>query len=163
MEALQRHEYETAAGRFRALLEGHPTERALLDRARVYLALCERALSERPVEPRTVEERRTAATAALNSGHDARAESLARGVLAEDPHDDMALYLLAAIEVRRGALEKAISYLSQAIAISPEARAQARHEADFEPLRGLEAFKELTDPPPPSAAPGGSRRARRPR
>lgn len=160
MEALQQHRYNPAAERFRMLLEQHPTERALLDRARVYLDLCARELSRRPAEPRTIEERLTAATAALNNGAHDRAESLARGVLAEDPRQDLALYLLAVIEVRRGSFEKALSYLGQAIAISPEARAQARHEADFEPLHDLDAFQELTELPPP-ATPGGHRRPRR--
>jgi tetratricopeptide (TPR) repeat protein len=160
MEALQQHRYKPAAERFRALVEGHPTERALLDRARVYLELCTRELGRRAPEPRTVEERLTAATAALNNGLHDRAESLARGVLAEHPRQDLALYLLAVIEVRRGAFDKALSYLGQAIAISPEARAQARHEADFDPLHDLDAFHELTDLPR-RAAPGGHRRPRR--
>ena len=49
----------------------------------------------------------------------------------------MALYLLAAVEARRGATDAALSYLGQTIEISPEARAQARYDADFEPLRNL--------------------------
>lgn len=161
MEALQQHRYSPAAERFRALLERHPTERALLDRARVYLELCARELMRRPPEPRTIEERLTAATAALNNQAHDRAENLARGVLAEDPRQDLALYLLAVVEVRRGSFDKALSYLGQAIAISPEARAQARHEADFEPLQNLDAFRELTELPAPSP-PGGPRRPRRP-
>jgi tetratricopeptide (TPR) repeat protein len=161
MEALQLHQYADAAQNFRALIDGHPAERALLDRARVYLEICSRELSKRPAEPRSVEERLTAATAALNNGSHDRAESLARSVLAEHPHQDLALYLLAVIEVRRGALDKALSYLGQAIAISPEARAQARHEPDFEPLRDIGAFQDLTD----LSVPGQSsdpKRAKRP-
>ena len=160
MEALQRHDYDFAARQFNAILSAHPGERALLERVRVYLGLCERALRERPAEPNTLEERLTAATAALNNGDADRAERLAREVLAEDPRHDLALYLLAAIETRRGDYENALSYLGQAIAISPEARAQARHEADFEPLRDLEAFRELTELPP-SGSPPGPRRPRR--
>src|SRR6185295_9137717 len=44
MEALQRHDYSGAANSFRTLLDRFPSERALLDRARVYLDLCEREL-----------------------------------------------------------------------------------------------------------------------
>jgi len=161
MAALQQHRYAPAAECFRALLDRFPAEGALLDRARVYLDLCGRESSRRPPEPRTIEERLTAATASLNNGAHDRAENLARGVLAEDPRQDLALYLLAVIEVRRGAHDKALSYLGQAIAISPEARAQARHEADFEPLHDLEAFHELTELPPPASS-GGSRRPKRP-
>src|SRR6188768_584324 len=42
MEGMQRHEYQSAAALFRELLDQHPNERALLDRVRVYLDLCER-------------------------------------------------------------------------------------------------------------------------
>jgi len=160
MEAMQQHRYGPAGECFRGLIESFPGERALLDRARVYLDLCSRELARRPVEPRTIEERLTAATAALNNGAHDRAESLARGVLAEDPRQDLALYLLAVIQVRRGAFDQALSYLGQAIAISPEARAQARHEIDFEPLRDMDAFQELTELPAPSG-PGGPRKPRR--
>ena len=62
--------------------------------------------------------------------------------------------------VQSGSFEKALSYLGQAIAISPEARAQARHEADFGPLHDLDAFHELTELPPPATS-GGPRRPRR--
>lgn len=160
MEALQRHEYGLAAGHFKVLLDQHQSEGVLLDRARVYLGLAERELSRRPVEPRTLEERLTAATAALNNGDHDAAETLARGVLAEDPHQDLALYLLASVEARRGLYDAALSYLGQAIAISPEARAQARFDPDFEPLYDNDAFRELTETPS-TASPSALRRAKR--
>lgn len=167
MQALQRHEYGDAAAGFRQLVARFPSERGLLDRARVYADLADRESRRRPAEPQTVEERLTAATAALNNGDDDQAESLARSVLAADPEQDLALYLLAAVEARRGRVEAAMSYLGQAIAISPEVRAQAKHDADFEALRGLDTFRELTEPSaavtgslPPVI--GGLRRPRRP-
>jgi len=152
MEALQRHQYDQAADAFNSVISEFPAEPALIERARVYLELCRREQSRRPTEPKTVEERITAATAALNDGNNARAEELARRVLAEDPHQDMALYLLTVVEARRGATDAALAYLSQTIALSPEARAQARHDPDFEALRQHPGFLELTDPPAP--APG---------
>jgi len=158
MEALQRHAYEQSAQRFQTLLTQFPGERALLDRTRVYLELCQRELDRRPSDPRTVEERLTAATAALNNGNDAQAEQLVQSVLAADGSQDLALYLMAAIEARRGGTDAALSYLGQAIAISPEVRAQARHDADFEVLRNDDAFHALIDPP---FAPGAGRRPRR--
>lgn len=158
VEALQRHAYEPALERFRGLLQQFPNERVLLDRTRVYIEICERELKKRPADPRTVEERLTAATAALNDGDDARAEELVQSVLAADGRQDLALYLMAAIEARRGEIEAALSYLSQAIAISPDVRAQARHDTDFEGLRGAEGFHALIDPP---ASPLGRRLRRR--
>jgi predicted Zn-dependent protease len=158
MASLQRHRYDDAAGAFRALIEEHPAEGALIERARVYLELCERETGRRLVEPGTREERLTAATAALNDADDARAERLVRHVLREDPRHELALYLLAAVEARRGRVAEALERLGEAVAVSPEVTAQARHDPDFRILRDSPTFQELTQ-----VAPSGSRRTRRAR
>ena len=159
MEALQRHAYPDAAAAFNAVLMGFPGERALLDRARVYLELCKRESNRKPSAPRTLEERLTAATAALNNGDDQAAEELARSVLGDDPKHDLALYLLAAILARRGAIADALDFLSKAIALSPEASTHARTDEDFLSLHDEDDFWKITEPPIVSAGPR-RRRAR---
>jgi predicted Zn-dependent protease len=144
MAALQRHEYRKALAEFEALQQRFPTESALLDRARGYAALCQRELSRSShAAPQTTEERLTAATAALNNGEDQRAEQLIAQVLAEAPRHELGHYLLAVVHARRGAVAAALDALRQAIAVSPEVRAQARHDADFESLRGHDTFERM--------------------
>lgn len=145
MEALQRHEYRPAVDSFRSLITSYPGERALLDRARVYVDLCERELRRRPLNPMTAEERLTLATAALNDGDEARAESFVTAVLSEHPEQDLALYLSAAIHARRGRHDEALAQLRQAIAVRPDVAAQATLDADFDGLHGSEAFQALTE------------------
>lgn len=157
MEALHRKRYETAVDQFRIVIDRFPEERALLDRTRVYLELAQREMNRRPASPRTIEERVTAATAALNNDQDAEAEQLARAVLAEDPRHDLALYLMAAIEARRGDQEASVGYLGRSIAVSPEVRAQARHDPDFDSLRQSEPFLQLVE----TAAAAAQRRLKR--
>lgn len=161
MEALQRHAYHEAATAFQAVVMGFPGERALLDRARIYLELCQRESNRRPPLPKTIEERLTAATAALNNGDDEAAEELARSVLGDDPKHDLAMYLLAAIMARRGATTEALEFLAKAIALSPEASAQARADDDFTSLHDEDAFWNLTEPPIASAGPRRRRRGDR--
>ena len=156
MEALQRHRYTDAASAFRSLVDGFPAERALLDRARVYLELCERELRRQPQKPGTPEEKVTAATAALNDGRDEEAEELAHSVLDDSPDHDLALYLLAAVHARRGESDTALEWLGRALEVSPDVSAQARHDADFESLRDLEPFRQLLDAP--FSAQSGARR-----
>jgi tetratricopeptide (TPR) repeat protein len=165
MEAMQRHAYADAARAFQGVLMGFPGERALGERAKVYLVICERESNRRPAGPRTIEERLTAATAALNNDKDNEAEELARSVLGDDPKHDLALYLLAAVHSRRGDTTEALSLLGKVLAITPEASAQARADADFDNLHDLDEFWTLTDPPPaatpgPTAPPRRGRRLR---
>lgn len=155
MEALQRKDYRAAARTFQDLLERFSGERALLDRVRVYLDLCERELRRQPPNPTTIEERLTAATAALNNEDDRSAESLARSVLAEQPDQDLAIYLLAAVEARRESIDAALELLARAISLSPEAGQQARYDPDFDALHDSELFWKLTDKKLAPAAGGG--------
>jgi hypothetical protein len=74
MELLQKHQFVEAARAFQGVLMGFPAERGLGERARIYLELCERESARRPAPPRTVEERLTTATAALNSSETDQAE-----------------------------------------------------------------------------------------
>lgn len=145
MQALQRHRYDEAAEGFRVVIRQFPAERGLRDCSQVYLDLCERELARKPVTPTTVEECLTAATAALNNDDDKVAEVLARGVLDTVADHELAMYLLAAVAARRGLQDEALTWLSRAVAVSPEIRAQARHDADFLDLRELDAFRQLLD------------------
>jgi predicted Zn-dependent protease len=145
MEALQRHDYRAASKAFQEVVSGFPAERALLDRARVYLDLCERERRRRAAAPTTPEEHLTAATAALNNGDESSAEKLVHAVLSEHPEQDLALYLSAAIHARRGQRDDALEQLRHAIELSPDTAAQAVLDPDFDSLHDIEAFQLLTD------------------
>jgi tetratricopeptide (TPR) repeat protein len=158
MMALQRHKYGDASDGFRSILQQFPNERGLRDRSQVYLDLCDRELRRVPTAPLSLEERLTAATAALNDEDEAQAEALARTVLRESPQHDLAMYLIAAVAARRGDHDEALDWLSKAVASNPELRAQVRHDEDFGVLREIDAFRQLLEK---SVDPGrGTRRGR---
>ena len=48
VQALQKHDFAGAASFFRTVLERYPEERELLERARLYLRVCERETSRQP-------------------------------------------------------------------------------------------------------------------
>jgi tetratricopeptide (TPR) repeat protein len=151
MSALQHHEYGNAAHAFGSLIDRFPAERGLLDRARVYVQLCNRELRRSPAGLTSVEDRLTAATAALNNGDTSRAESFASSALRDAPHHELALYLLASVEARRGESTRALEYLELALKANPEMLVQARYEADFESLRSLETFRALLESANPAS------------
>lgn len=158
VQALQRHNYLAAAEHFRTVLERHPDERELVERARLYLRVCERETSRQPANPTSPQERVYAATLSLNSGdHDAALEHLNRA-LTDDPDSDHAHYIMAVALSMRGRADDALEHLRQAIALNPDNRALARQDPDLEALRQHADFRAVLE-----TAPDNGRRRARPR
>jgi predicted Zn-dependent protease len=135
IRTLQLHNYAKAADLLRHVVTHYPDERELLDRARLYLRLCERQLEPLAAEPRNTRERLYAATLALNEGQIDRAVTYLNQVLDEEPSNDQACYMLAVAHAGRGEPTRAVSYLQQAIEANLENRALARVDPDLERLR----------------------------
>jgi tetratricopeptide (TPR) repeat protein len=141
LEALQRHDFQTAAGLLESVLRTYPEEKELHERVRLYLNICQRHVAPREASPQTVEERLYASTLAINGGRYDEAISHLRLVRDEDPDNDHALYTLAVAHAQRGEHAEAIAHLERAIALNPENRVLARRDPDLEPLREDEAFR----------------------
>ena len=148
VQALQRHDFQGAAGFFRTVLERYPEERELLERARLYLRVCERETSRQPPVPKTPAEQVYAATVALNSGDHSGALDHLQRALGEDPLSDHAHYIMAVALGMRNRADEAIEHLSQSIALNPENRSLARQDPDLDVLRDHERFKHALDTPP---------------
>jgi Tfp pilus assembly protein PilF len=149
MAELQRHNYPAAKAAFQGLLDAFPSEGFLTDRARVYLQLAERELQRRPAS--SVEERLTAATAALNNNDDAEAGRLAESAFRDDKSQDLAVYLMAIVAARQGRTDDALAHIKKAIEINPDSRVQARQDEEFDILLDLDEFHTLTEAPPTPA------------
>jgi len=150
VQALQRHEFQAAAGFFRNVLDHYPDERELLERARLYLRVCERETVRQPPAPKTPEERVYAATMALNAGDYGQATDHLQRALAENPDSDHAHYTMSVVLGIRGRIDEGIEHLRQAIALNPENRALARQDPDLESLRSHSAFRAALDTAPAS-------------
>jgi tetratricopeptide (TPR) repeat protein len=148
VQALQRHDFGGAANYFRTVLERYPEERELLERARLYLRVCERETSRQPAEAKTPAERVYAATVALNSGdHNGALDHLQRA-LGEDPESDHAHYIMAVALGMRNRPDEALEHLQQAIALNPENRGLAKQDPDLDSIRDHNRFRDALDTPP---------------
>jgi tetratricopeptide (TPR) repeat protein len=157
VQALQRHDYIAAADQFRVILDKYPEERELLERARLYLRVCERETARQPAGPKTPAERVYAATVALNSGDHAGALDQLQRALTDDPESDHAHYTMAVALGMRGRVDEALGYLRNAIGLNPDNRGLARQDPDLESVRGHDSFLSVLD------TPAMSRRRSRPR
>ncbi len=141
VQALQRHDFRAPPDFFRTVLEQYPEERELLERARLYLRVCERETSRQPAGPKTAAERVYAATVALNSGDHTGALDHLQRALGEDPESDHAHYIMAVALGMRDRTDEALEHLRQAIALNPENRRPApKQDPDLDSLRDHTRF-----------------------
>jgi Tfp pilus assembly protein PilF len=151
LQALQRRDFAASAEALRNVIERYPDERELLERARLYLKVCERELEPKEPAPKTADEWAYAATVALNAGDEATALRHLQRALAEDPRHDHAHYMMAVVVARRGDGAGALEHLRQAVSLNPENRSLARQDPELEPLRDDPAFKAIVEAPDTAA------------
>ncbi len=147
VQALQRHDYAGAAELFRAVIDRYPEERELLERAHLYLRVCERETARQAPPPQTAGDHVYAATVALNAGDHATALNHLQRALTADADNDHAHYIMAATLSMRGRREEALEHLRRSIALNPENRSQAKQDPDLENIRGHEGFRAAVDSP----------------
>ncbi len=145
VQALQRRDFTGAAELFRVVIEKYPEERELLERARLYLRVCERETARQAPPPQTSREHVYAATMALNSGDHNTALSHLHRALSVDESDDHAHYIMAAALSMRGRREEAVEHLRRSIELNPENRTQARQDPDLQNIRDHQAFRAAVE------------------
>lgn len=142
VRGLQRHDYPVAAQNFREVLQKYPAERELVERARLYLQVCERETSRQPSGPQTLAERVYAATVALNAGDSDTALAHLRKAIELDPESDHAHYIMAVALTDRGEPATALGHLRRAVHLNPDNRAVARQDPDLSDLRDVHGFDD---------------------
>jgi tetratricopeptide (TPR) repeat protein len=147
LQALQRRDFGAAAAALRNVIERYPDERELLERARLYLKVCERELEPKEPAPKTADEWVYAATVSLNAGDEAAAVQHLQRALAVDASHDHAHYMMAVASMRRNDPDAALHHLHQAVTLNPENRGLARQDPDLDPLRDLPGFRAAVDVP----------------
>jgi tetratricopeptide (TPR) repeat protein len=142
MTALQKRKFDEAERNFLDLIQKYAGEKELVDRARVYLAICERqkkAAGPALVEP---EDFYYAALLEKNRGNVPEAiEHLKQA--ARKNGGGRVDFLLACCYALNGEAETAVEHLRRAIEEDQRHRVLARHDKDFDPVRHSPEFQEL--------------------
>lgn len=131
----------TKAGKLFQKAVEHTDSSLLAERARRYLAICQRKTAEPATEDPYLE-----AVYEKNGGNLDAALALCKdhGNAAED---ERFAYLLASIQALQGDLDQALENLETAIRLEPKNRVHAYHDPDFEALKGREEFSRLLAAP----------------
>src|SRR5262245_57764975 len=145
LQALQRRDFAASAEALRSVIERYPDERELLERARLYLKVCERELEPKEPAPKTADEWVYAATVALNAGDEGTTIRHLQRALTEDARHDHAHYMMSVVAARRGDAVTALDHLRQAVSLNPDNRSLARQDPELESLRDDAAFRAVVE------------------
>lgn len=142
VSALQKRKLEEAESHFSELLQKYPDEKELGDRARVYLAICQRQKRAAQADLTEPDDFYYAAVLAKNRGqvHEA-IEHLKRA--APKNGGGKVDFLLACCHAQNGDPGTALEHLKKAIVEDQRNRILARHDSDFDPVRDTPEFQEL--------------------
>ena len=142
MAALQKRKFDEAERNFLDLIQKYAGEKELVDRARVYLAVCERqkkAAGPALVEP---EDLYYAALLEKNRGNVSEAiEHLKHA--ARKNGGGRVDFLLACCYAQNGDTVTALEHLRRAIEEDQRNRILARHDRDFDAVRDSPEFQDL--------------------
>jgi len=141
--ALQKKKFEEAEKHFRALLDGFGDEKELADRARLYLAVCQRRTKAAARPAAEGEDGYYGALLEKNrKNFQAAIEQLKKAP--RKNADGRVPYLMACCYAQLNDGDSALESLERAIAEDEGSRALARRDPDFETLRKSPGFQKLT-------------------
>jgi tetratricopeptide (TPR) repeat protein len=147
VKALGKKDFERARDLLETLIDEHTQERELVERARAYRAVCERAQVKRPhFRPKGFEDLLNYGVFLHNRGEFGDALKYLQQAAEIHPRNEHVLYCLAAAFSRSGDTSGALKALRSAIGVSASNRAQAKSDADFDPIREDPDFVALVYP-----------------
>ena len=139
---LQKKKLDEAERHFLDLIQKYPEERELVDRARVYLTVCQR--QRRDPRPALSEPEDFYYAAVLEKNRGNVSEAIAHlNQAARKNGGGKVEFLLACCYAQQGDLETALGHLQKAIQEDQRHRFLARHDRDFDSVRETPEFQKL--------------------
>jgi tetratricopeptide (TPR) repeat protein len=144
VQLMQQGKFEKARVLFDKLSRDGAPE--ILERARIYLAVCDRNAKDSSLSFKTPEEQYDYAVSLLNTGSYEEARDQFEAILVKAPDADFAHYGMALLSSMTGQAEDALDHLTRAIQLNPSNRIQARSDPDFIDMADDPRFTELLYP-----------------
>jgi predicted Zn-dependent protease len=144
VKAFRKGDCAKAKELFQAFLEKHNTEKELVDRARMYLALCENREKKETISLKSIEDYCQYAMYKLNQGDYNEAIKLLEKAKAQKPKEGKISYLMALSYCHMEDTEKCLANLKDAVHKDKFFSTLAQNESGFEPLWEDKKFKIIT-------------------
>jgi tetratricopeptide (TPR) repeat protein len=147
LQWMREGKYDKARQVFEKFSQDGPVE--ILERARMYLAVCQRRGQQSGLSFGSPEEQYDYAISQLNTGFYEEARDQFWGILITNPGADYAYYGLAIFESMTGLADSCLKHLAKAIELNSRNRIQARKDSDFKAMADDPRFAALLYPEGP--------------
>lgn len=144
MKEFHKREFQKAVESLGAFIEKHPAERELVDRAKIYISICQGQMKKEKIQLKTFDDYYQYSIYKINSGDYEGALKLLEKALEMKPDDGQILYLMADVYCHLGQTDTGLDYLKKAIQRDKFFRILAQNEVDFEPFWEDKKFKLIT-------------------
>lgn len=144
MKEFHKREFQKAVESLGAFIEKHPAERELVDRAKIYISICQGQMKKEKIQLKTFDDYCQYSIYKINSGDYEGALKLLEKALEMKPDDGQILYLMADVYCHLGQIDTCLDYLKKAIQKDKFFRILAQNEVDFKPFWEDKKFKLIT-------------------
>ncbi|MBC7364936.1 MAG: tetratricopeptide repeat protein [Candidatus Aminicenantes bacterium] len=143
IKEFRKGDYEKASASFENLIEKFPDEYELTDRAKVYLAVCQRGTKKESLSPKTLDDYLFYGQMKINKGDYEGALKLLEKALEFKKEEAKIYYLIATAYILSGRQEESLEALKKAIQKDKSLAILAQNEPDFQALWDDKRFKVL--------------------
>lgn len=144
MKVYHKGDYPRAAELLKEFLEKHVSEKELVDRAQVYLSICEGQQMDTGVKLKTSDDYYQFGIYKLNQGEYEESLKLLKKAIEIKPKEGKFFYSIADCYCLMGKEDKCLDSLKKAIQIDKYFKILAQNERDFEQLWEDKRFKLIT-------------------
>jgi tetratricopeptide (TPR) repeat protein len=144
MKSFHKKDYGKAKEGLGSFAEDFPKEKELIDRANIYLQICENRLNPPKDTEKTSEDYLQSGIILMNQGLFAESLASLEKAHGKKPKNAKILYTLADVSCRKKDHDACLDYLKQAVELDSSLAVLALNEQDFEPLKEDTRFLEIT-------------------
>ena len=144
MKVFHKGNYEKASDLFVAFLEKHDSENEFVDRAKVYLKICDRHVKKDAMSLKFFDDYYQNGILKANNGEYEEALKMLMKAQSLEPKEGKVFYLLSSVYCRLDQPEKCLEYLESAVALDSYFAILAQNEEDFSSFKEDEKFKLVT-------------------
>lgn len=134
MKAFHKADYGKASELLKAFLDKHTSEKEFVDRAQIYLAICEKQQKKERAHLKIFDDYYEYSVYKMNQGDYEEALKLLAKAREMKPREGKILYLIANTYCLMGQTEQSLDHLKKAIQLDNYFRILAQNDGDFEPL-----------------------------